>query len=100
MVSLLWEARLSTAQWAREKYPAGDNQRAVSAFLAVRGRPRRRCGPMTALQTLLERYREAAATNREQGTYFEELTVSYFRNEPAYKELYREVVPYSVWAER
>lgn len=55
---------------------------------------------MSALQDLLDGFREASATNREHGTYFEELTVSYFRNEPAYKELYREVVPYSVWAER
>lgn len=55
---------------------------------------------MTALQKLLDQYRAAAATPREAGTYFEELTVCYFKNEPAYRELYREVVPYAQWAER
>ncbi|MFO0640726.1 MAG: type ISP restriction/modification enzyme [Polyangiaceae bacterium] len=55
---------------------------------------------MTALQTLLEGYRNAAATHREAGTYFEELTVCYLKNEPAYRELYREVLPYASWAER
>jgi len=55
---------------------------------------------VTALQTLLESYRTAAATHREAGTYFEELTVCYLKNEPAYRELYREVLPYAAWAER
>jgi predicted helicase len=55
---------------------------------------------MSAFKSMLQRFREAAASKRELGTYFEEATVSYFRNEPAYKDLYREVVPYSVWAER
>lgn len=35
---------------------------------------------MTVLQDLLDSYRTAAATNREAGTYFEELTVCYFKN--------------------
>lgn len=55
---------------------------------------------MTALQKLLDQYRAASATPREAGTYFEELTVCYFKNEPAYRELYREVMPYAQWAER
>lgn len=55
---------------------------------------------MSTVKSMIERFREAAATPRELGTYFEEATVSYFRHEPAYKDLYREVVPYSVWAER
>ena len=55
---------------------------------------------VSPLQTLLDRYRAAAATNRESGTYFEELTVLYLKNEPAYRELYREVLPYAEWAER
>jgi hypothetical protein len=55
---------------------------------------------VSALQDLLGRYRTAAPTHREQGTYFEELTVSYLKNEPAYKELYRDVVPYAEWARR
>lgn len=59
---------------------------------------RRDC--VTALQDLLENYRTAAATHREAGTYFEELTVCYFKNEPAYRELYQDVAPFAVWAER
>lgn len=55
---------------------------------------------MTALQALLDKYRAASASHREAGTYFEELTVCYFKNEPAYRELYRDVLPYAVWAER
>ena len=55
---------------------------------------------MTALQTLLDSYRAAAATHREAGTYFEELAVCYFKNEPAYRELYRDVLSYAAWAER
>lgn len=54
--------------------------------------------PVTALQDLLQEYRTVAITNREAGTYFEELTVAYFKNEPAYRELYRDVVPYATWA--
>lgn len=55
---------------------------------------------MTALHELLDRYRNAAATNREQGTYFEELTIAYLKNDPLYRDLYRDVVPYAVWAAR
>ena len=53
---------------------------------------------MSALQNVLDRFRTAAATPREQGTYFEELSVSYFKNEPYYRDLYRDVVPYAEWA--
>lgn len=52
----------------------------------------------TALQKLLDTYRAAALTNREGGTYFEELIVCYLKNEPAYRDLYREVLPYAAWA--
>jgi len=55
---------------------------------------------MTSLRELLDHYRSVAATNREQGTYFEELTVCYLKNEPAWRDLYRDVVPYATWAER
>jgi predicted helicase len=55
---------------------------------------------VSALHDLLDRFRLAAATHREQGTYFEELTVAYLKNEPVYRELYRSVEPYAVWAER
>ncbi|HQP38301.1 MAG TPA: DEAD/DEAH box helicase family protein, partial [Polyangiaceae bacterium] len=53
---------------------------------------------MSALQNLLAGYRTASASHREQGTYFEDLTLAYLKNEPAYRELYREVVPYAEWA--
>ena len=46
---------------------------------------------MSALRSVLDAYRHAAVTEREKGTYFEELTVAYLRNEPAYRELYRDV---------
>ena len=36
---------------------------------------------MTALSDLLDTYRKAAASEREKGTYFEELIVCYLRNE-------------------
>lgn len=55
---------------------------------------------MTALQDILQSYREAASTQREAGTYFEELTVCYLKNEPAYAELYQDVMTYSRWAEQ
>ncbi len=55
---------------------------------------------MTALEALLTTYRSAGVTERERGGYFEELTAAYFRNEPAFKELYATVEPYAVWAER
>jgi len=38
----------------------------------------------TALQNLLATYREAAQTEREKGTYFEELIVTYLRHEASY----------------
>jgi predicted helicase len=56
--------------------------------------------PHSSLHELLETYRQAAATNREAGTYFEELTLVYLKTEPAYKELYREVLTHAAWAER
>lgn len=55
---------------------------------------------MTPLRTLLETYRAAARTNREAGTYFEELTIAWLRTEPAYKELYATVETYAAWANR
>gem|GEM_PF-998007 len=53
---------------------------------------------LTALQSLLQRFRETAQTEREKGTYFEELTLQYFRNEPAFAALYSDVWLYSDWA--
>lgn len=54
---------------------------------------------MTALRALLETYRTASVTEREKGTYFEELIVCYLRNEASYKDLYSNVWTYAEWAE-
>ena len=53
---------------------------------------------MSALHDLLDRFRHTAATPREEGTYFEELTVCFLRHEPAYRDLYKSVLSYSEWA--
>lgn len=53
---------------------------------------------MTALQKLLDDYRAAARTEREKGTYFEDLILCYFRHEPKYRELYESVWTYADWA--
>lgn len=53
---------------------------------------------MTALQTLLSTYRNAAVTEREKGTYFEELIVCYLRNEATYRDLYCGVWTWVDWA--
>lgn len=42
----------------------------------------------------------APPTNREAGTYFEELTACYLMNEPKYRDLHKEVLPFAVWAKR
>jgi len=53
---------------------------------------------MTALETLLDSYRSAAVTEREKGTYFEELILTYLCNEATYKDLYSDVWTYAQWA--
>ncbi|WP_339720495.1 type ISP restriction/modification enzyme [uncultured Paraglaciecola sp.] len=53
---------------------------------------------MTPLSKLLENYRQTSKTEREKGTYFEELIVTYFKNEPTYKDLYSNIWLYSDWA--
>ena len=55
---------------------------------------------MTALEQLLNTYRQASATEREKGTYFEELIVCYLRNEATYRDLYSDVWTYAQWAEQ
>lgn len=52
----------------------------------------------TALEGLLTKFREVAQTEREKGTYFEELITCYLRNEPRYRDLYQTVWPYADWA--
>ncbi|MFE1572710.1 DEAD/DEAH box helicase [Comamonas odontotermitis] len=51
------------------------------------------------LTVILDAYRDASVTEREKGTYFEELIVCYLRNEATYKDLYSDVWTYAQWAE-
>lgn len=53
---------------------------------------------MTALQTLLNTYREASQTEREKGTYFEDIMCTYLRNEASYRDLYSQIWTYAEWA--
>lgn len=53
---------------------------------------------MTALSQLLTTYRAAAVTEREKGTYFEELILTYLRNEATYRDLYSQVWTWADWA--
>ena len=53
---------------------------------------------MTALENLLNTYREASQAEREKGTYFEDLIITYLRNEASYRELYSQVWTYADWA--
>lgn len=54
---------------------------------------------MSALTELLQNLRESSMTEREKGTYFEELIVQYLKNEASYRDLYAGVWTYSEWAE-
>ena len=51
---------------------------------------------MTVLQSILDRFRQAAVTEREKGTYFEELALAYLCNEATYRDLYAWVW---IWAD-
>lgn len=53
---------------------------------------------MTELAQLLAIYRNSAMSEREKGTYFEELILAYLRNEAAYRDLYRQVWTWAEWA--
>ncbi|MDD2736103.1 MAG: DEAD/DEAH box helicase family protein [Desulfuromonadaceae bacterium] len=53
---------------------------------------------MPTLNTLLTSFRTAAVTEREKGTYFEELICTYLRNEAIYRDLYSDVWTYADWA--
>lgn len=53
---------------------------------------------MTALQKLFKAYRDAAVSEREKGTYFEELIITYLRHEATYKDLYSQVWTFTDWA--
>lgn len=54
---------------------------------------------MTALLKLLDSYRSASKTEREKGTYFEELTLTYLKHEATYQDLYSDVWNYADWAQ-
>ena len=53
---------------------------------------------VSPLLAILDHYRRESRTQREKGTYFEELIRTYFRHEPVYQDLYREVWLYADWA--
>src|SRR5450830_825419 len=53
---------------------------------------------MTALSSLLDHFRQSSMSEREKGTYFEELMLCYLRNEATYCDLYSEVWTYGEWA--
>lgn len=53
---------------------------------------------MSALSQLLDTYRNQSVTEREKGTYFEELIVCYLWTEPSYADLYDQVWTYKAWA--
>ncbi len=52
----------------------------------------------TPLQGLLESLRQSSQTEREKGTYFEELIVAYLRHEASYRDLYSNVWTWAQWA--
>ncbi len=51
----------------------------------------------TPLQSILESYRATSQTEREKGSYFEELIRTYLRFEASYAELYSEVWLFADW---
>ena len=53
---------------------------------------------MTAINRILQSYRDAAVTEREKGTYFERLGLAFFLNDPVQVEEYDAVWTWSDWA--
>ena len=53
---------------------------------------------MSSLHHILETYRASSQTEREKGSYFEELIRTYFRYEATYADLYSDVWLYADWA--
>jgi len=51
------------------------------------------------LYSLLDSYRQSSRTNRELGTYFEELGIAYFENDDIQKQFYDKVWTYADWVE-
>ncbi|MFO1440747.1 MAG: type ISP restriction/modification enzyme [Verrucomicrobiaceae bacterium] len=54
--------------------------------------------PATPLQSILAKYRATSQTEREKGSYFEELIRTYFRYEASYADLYSDVWLFADWA--
>ena len=54
---------------------------------------------MTALQSLLDKFCLHARTEREKGTYFEELIRRYLQTEPSFKEKYTKVWLFADWVD-
>lgn len=52
---------------------------------------------MSALTDLLDTFRHAAVSEREKGSYFEELILCYLKHEATYRDLYREVWTSAAW---
>ena len=53
---------------------------------------------MSAPSALLNTYRAASVTEREKGTYFEQLISTYLCHEATYRDLYDKVWTYADWA--
>ena len=53
---------------------------------------------MTAIDRILQSYRDAAVNEREKGTYFERLGLAFFLNDPVQNEEYEAVWSWSEWA--
>lgn len=54
---------------------------------------------MTELREIIASYRSAALSEREKGTYFEELILCYLKNEATYRDYYSKVWTYAQWAQ-
>lgn len=54
--------------------------------------------PSSPLQKILAKYRAASQSEKEKGTYFEELIRTYFRFEASYADLYSDVWLFADWA--
>lgn len=54
---------------------------------------------MSNLRDLLDKYRNAAQTEREKGTYFEELIIDYLKNDPVQASIYDAVWTFKDWAD-
>ncbi len=52
---------------------------------------------MSALHDILDSFRKTSQTEREKGTYFENLAKLYFQNEPRYQDLYAKVWLWEEW---